>query len=243
MTKLLKENIKIVDYNLSVKDLKKNLTNGDVLITKKSLENEIKLGNNTTLEDAKIVLEGNDNVLVIEDETELHDCVIYAKGNNNSIHIGKSCNLQGTYIMCIDDNNSVSLAGNCTINGEFWGNVYLHTMEGTKIKLGYDCMLSGNITIRTTDGHSIIDDKGNRINIPKNIEIGNHVWIGMNCMLLKGTNIGNGCIVGANSVVTKKYAEEYKMIAGNPAKIVNSEMIFDWKRKKGFEFKSEDFRN
>ena len=102
-------------------------------------------------------MNGQDNKLIIEENTKLYDCSIYAKGNNNFIYIGKNCKLRGTYIMCMDDDNSITLNDNCTTNGEFWGDVHLHTMESTHIKLGCNCMLSGNITIRTTDGHSIIN--------------------------------------------------------------------------------------
>jgi acetyltransferase-like isoleucine patch superfamily enzyme len=242
MKKYIKENDIIVEDSISVTDIKNKLTNGNLLITKKSLNNKINIADNVVLKDVKIVLDGDNNSLTIEDGTQLCDCSFYAKGNNNSIFIGKECNLKGTYFMCMDNDNSIILNDNCTINGEFWGNVYFHTMEKTKIEIGYDCMLSGNITIRTTDGHSIINQKGERINIPQNINIGSHVWIGMNCTLLKGTNIEKGCIVGANSVVTKHFRGSYKIIAGNPAKVVNSKEEFDWKREKGFDFKSEDFR-
>lgn len=175
-------------------------------------------------------MNGQDNKLIIEENTKLYDCSIYAKGNNNFIYIGKNCKLQGTYIMCMDDDNSITLNDNCTTNGEFWGDVHLHTMESTHIKLGCDCMLSGNITIRTTDGHSIINNEGKRINMSKDIEIGDHVWIGMNC------------IVGANSVVTKQFDDEYKIIVGNPAIAKNPKFPIDWKREKKLSFNSEDFR-
>lgn len=34
--------------------------------------------------------------------------------------------------------------------------------------------------------------------------IGNHVWIGENAVILAGAEIGDGCVIGANSVITKK---------------------------------------
>lgn len=153
----LKENTSIIENNLVVKDLKSKMTNGNLLITKNSLNNKIKIAKNVVLEDVKIVLNGQDNKLIIEENSKLYDCSIYAKGNNNFIYIGKNCKLQGTYIMCMDDDNSINLNDNCTTNGKFRGDVHLHTMESTHIKLGCNCMLSGNITIRTTDGHSIIN--------------------------------------------------------------------------------------
>lgn len=51
------------------------------------------------------------------------------------------------------------------------------------------------------------------------ITIGNKVWIGQNCCILGGVNIGDGAIVAANSVVTHD-VPPYCVVAGAPAKVV-----------------------
>jgi len=47
------------------------------------------------------------------------------------------------------------------------------------------------------------------------IEIGDDVWIGANCVFLDGTRIGNGCVIGAGSVV-RGMLESYAVYGGNP---------------------------
>ena len=47
----------------------------------------------------------------------------------------------------------------------------------------------------------------------------NDVWIGNDAVIMSGVTLENGCIVGANSVVTKD-VPAYAIVAGNPAKIV-----------------------
>ena len=47
--------------------------------------------------------------------------------------------------------------------------------------------------------------------------IGNDVWIGQNAVILPGVQIGDGAILGANSVVGHDVAP-YTIVAGNPAK-------------------------
>ena len=47
--------------------------------------------------------------------------------------------------------------------------------------------------------------------------IGNDVWIGQNAVILPGVQIGDGAIIGANSVVGHDVAP-YTIVAGNPAK-------------------------
>ena len=52
-----------------------------------------------------------------------------------------------------------------------------------------------------------------------NTVIGNDVWIGQNAVILPGVHIGDGVIIGANSVVGSD-AEAYSIIIGNPAKVL-----------------------
>ncbi len=49
--------------------------------------------------------------------------------------------------------------------------------------------------------------------------VGNDVWIGQNVTILPGIHIGDGAIIGANSVVACN-VDPYTIVAGNPAKII-----------------------
>ena len=49
--------------------------------------------------------------------------------------------------------------------------------------------------------------------------IGNDVWIGQNATILPGIHIGDGAIIGANSVVSKNI-EPYTIVAGNPIRVI-----------------------
>ena len=49
--------------------------------------------------------------------------------------------------------------------------------------------------------------------------IGNDVWIGQNATILPGVHIGDGAIIGANSVV-REDVEPYTVVIGNPAKVL-----------------------
>lgn len=49
--------------------------------------------------------------------------------------------------------------------------------------------------------------------------IENDVWIGQNATILPGVHIGDGAIIGANSVVASDVAP-YTIVAGDPAKLI-----------------------
>lgn len=65
--------------------------------------------------------------------------------------------------------------------------------------------------------------------------IGNDVWIGQNAVILPGVHIGDGAIIGANSVVGSR-VEPYTIAAGNPAKLIRKRfddeltaLLLEWK--------------
>ncbi len=49
--------------------------------------------------------------------------------------------------------------------------------------------------------------------------IGNDVWIGNNATIMQGIKIGDGAIIGTNSLVTKD-VEPYNIVGGNPAQLI-----------------------
>lgn len=51
------------------------------------------------------------------------------------------------------------------------------------------------------------------------IIVENDVWIGYDATIMDGVKIHNGAVIGAKSVVTKD-VEPYKIVAGNPARII-----------------------
>ena len=51
------------------------------------------------------------------------------------------------------------------------------------------------------------------------VVIGDGVWIGSNCAILKGVTIGDGAVIARGSTVTRD-VEPYTIVAGNPAKPV-----------------------
>ena len=60
----------------------------------------------------------------------------------------------------------------------------------------------------------------------RDIEVGHDVWLGYGAMVMPGTRIGNGVIVGAGSVVCGD-VPDYTVVAGNPAQVVRRRFTDD----------------
>lgn len=76
-----------------------------------------------------------------------------------------------------------------------------------RITLGNDVMIARSVVLYDSDFHSIVGEQGEIRNLPEPLVLGDHVWLGTNVTVLKGSRIGNGSIVGAGSIVSGSVPE------------------------------------
>ena len=89
-----------------------------------------------------------------------------------------------------------------------------------EITIGRDVQFAWDSLVMDSDAHKIYDLEGVRMNEDRPVVIGDKVWLACQNTVLKGTVIGNNCVVGANSLLNKAYTEDGVIIAGSPARIV-----------------------
>ena len=102
--------------------------------------------------------------------------------------------------------------------------------SGSTIRMGKHCMIAPGVDIRNGDSHAIYDGASNeRINKAGDVILGDRVWVGVRATLLKGTQVADGCIVGACSVVAKPLTEPAALYVGNPPRHLKSNIY--WTRE------------
>lgn len=94
------------------------------------------------------------------------------------------------------------------------------------IKIGSGSLISWDCIFMDTDFHKICSD-GKIVNGPQPIFVGENCWIGCRAAVLKGSNIPDGSVVGAGSVVCGKLAKGNSVYAGNPAKMIKENIRWE----------------
>ena len=97
----------------------------------------------------------------------------------------------------------------------------LHALDS--ISIGRRCLIAANCQIIDSNGHpTALDRPEMRIcerDCPRPVVIEDDVWIGTGVLVLPGTRIGRGSVVGAGSVVSRDIPPGV-VAAGNPARVV-----------------------
>lgn len=177
--------------------------------------NGIKYGKNFQVYN-KVYLQGEGEVIIGDD-------FLFTSGDS----INPICrNIRGTiYTMTpqsrIEIGNRVGISSAC-----IWAK--------ERIIIGNDVNIGGDCLIMDTDAHPynymqrrrefakrVGTEDYLRMIPTASIEIGNDVWIGARCILLKGVHIGARSIIAAGSVVTKDIPANV-IAGGNPAKVIRT---------------------
>lgn len=98
------------------------------------------------------------------------------------------------------------------------------TMYARKyIEIGDYTLIGANTKIMDNDFHPIdsVERRNNDFSnlAAKSVKIGKDVFIGCNCLILKGSEVGDRCVIGGGAVVSGQFPDDC-VIAGNPAKVI-----------------------
>ncbi len=161
------------------------------------------------------------------------------------IELGPGCHFYGLPMFRRIPESSMRIGANCEFRSARWSNMVginrpcmLSTMaEGAVLEVGEGCGFSGavigcaarivlgrrvmcgaNVTITDTDWHPLDwrTRAEGRTGPVAAVSIGDDVWLGLNCTVLKGVTIGRRTVVGAGSIVSRDLPDGV-IAAGAPA--------------------------
>lgn len=137
--------------------------------------------------------------------------------------------------------STIKIGDNCRFNSTSWFNYrginhmcILQTgTSKAKIIIGKNCGFSGNSIVSDCNvtigdftllgANACIGDRDDHPDIyssePRPVQIGKHVWIGMNVTIMKGVTIGDYAVIAAGSIVNKDVPEK-AVFGGIPAKLI-----------------------
>lgn len=143
---------------------------------------------------SKIIINGN---FVINADGVVRSSVegILSLGNNATLEINGKCVIQRGVTMIINSNAYVEVGDNFTANTNFTLNI------NEKCIIGNDVMIGSEVIIYDSNFHPTGSSEYDMSIKSAPVIIGNHVWICTRSMIMKGSNIGSGGIIGANSYV------------------------------------------
>lgn len=106
------------------------------------------------------------------------------------------------------------------------------------LEIGEHVNFNSGVTIMTHDWASwcFLDSDAEFIPSHAKVKIGNNVWMGRDVTICKGVTIGDNCIIGIASVVTKSIPAN-SVAAGVPAKVICS--YNDYLRKRSEQYVNE----
>jgi len=109
-------------------------------------------------------------------------------------------------------------------------NFNLTVQDDAEVTIGSDCNFGPNVTI-VTPVHPMLPDERKailcadgvvrRLCYAKPVHIGNDCWFGANVVVCPGVTIGDGCVIGAGSVVTRDIPAN-SFAAGVPCRVIRT---------------------
>lgn len=157
----------------------------------------------------------------------LRRCRIIVNGTNSTVTIGKGCIINSTDIILYGDNAHCIIGENVTFNSFKSAGTGINVGSNTTLKIGDKSLFSNSIGMYTTDFHKIFDSSGKQVNNDADIIIGKHVWVGMRSLILKGSKIPDGCVVGAGAIISGEIKEENSVCVRNSSNIIRRKIWWE----------------
>lgn len=163
----------------------------------------VKLGNNITFDGFPIIRRYPNSSIIIG-----NGCTFNSAKNSIAIGLNQPCSF-----VTFNENAKIIFGNNSGASG-------LKIAARSKVTIGNNVLIGAGCTILDNDAHHSNLKKREKNIIPsRQINIEDNVFIGLQCVILKGVRIGENTVIGAGSVVINDIPEN-SIAMGNPCKVV-----------------------
>lgn len=127
----------------------------------------------------------------------------------------------------IGHGSRISVRGKLNLGEKFNMTAESTIVCANEITFGNDCLVAWDVLLMDTDEHPLYNNDNQRINDDKPIKIGNHVWIGCKCILLKGAQMPDNSVLAAGTLLKTEFAGNNQVVGGNPPTILKREVRWE----------------
>jgi acetyltransferase-like isoleucine patch superfamily enzyme len=147
----------------------------------------------------------------------------YRLSNKTQIHIGKNVSINSyTVLSPFSSYNGYHYNGKIIIGDDVYIGRYVQIFAVDEICFGLGCVLSDYVYV-SDSSHGFDPTQGlimrQALSSKGQVKIGANCFLGIGVIVMSGVTLGDWCIVGAGSIVTRSFPP-YSMIAGSPARTV-----------------------
>ncbi|MHA6697683.1 sugar O-acetyltransferase [Chryseobacterium sp. A301] len=108
---------------------------------------------------------------------------------------------------------------NIHVGENFFANFNLVILDEARVEFGDHVLIGPNCSFYTALHPLEYESRNLGVETARPIKVGNNVWLGGNVVVLPGVEIGENCVIGAGSVVSRSI-ESGMLAFGNPCKAV-----------------------
>jgi len=108
---------------------------------------------------------------------------------------------------------------NISVGDDFYANFGCVILDVCRVEIGKNVFLGPQVNIYTACHPINAKMRAEKLEFGKSVKIGDDVWIGGNCVVNPGVEIGNKVVIGSGSVVVKNIPDGV-VAAGNPCKVI-----------------------
>ncbi len=112
---------------------------------------------------------------------------------------------------------------NIKLGDNFYSNHHCTILDAAPVTIGNDVLFGPNTTLSTATHPLHYEQRKAGLEYAKPITIGNNVWLGANVTVLPGVTIGDNCVIGAGSVVTRDIPAN-SVAVGVPCRVIKTQI-------------------